>query len=274
MSDYARLCRKILAGEQNNDAAPGKNQIEANKIVSQEFPLSSQCQICKTTVKLCDLRQCTGDVGQPYYCIKHCRFCRSSDFETTTCTNKIGHFTCWTRHLPQEEDDENPHQPLDPLQKLYVDAVTYSANENLQEILHQEDRIAEWFTIKTDEFKKETRIKVTDRFRHLCNPGSLPNEYSSRQFPGFVSFIGATGRGKSTLLKAMILMGYLDPSGTRFKSDEDKLEERIIGLRNAVSQKAFGPVSKSGSVDREYLASPSKFLWENPKAKTSLMHFR
>lgn len=105
--------------------------------------------------------------------------------------------------------------------------------------------------------KKVPRLNVTDRFRHLCNPGSLPNEYSSRQFPGFVSFIGDTGIGKSTLLRAMILMGYLDPSGTKYKMDESHLEERIAGLRKALSQSAYGPVSKSGNIN--HMTDPTSF---------------
>lgn len=105
--------------------------------------------------------------------------------------------------------------------------------------------------------KGAPRLNVTDRFRNLCDPGGLPSEYSLRQFPGFVSFIGDTGIGKSTLLRAMILMGYLDPSGDQYKMDENQLEEKIAGLRNALGQNAYGPVSKSGNI--AHMTDPTSF---------------
>ncbi|OCK87877.1 uncharacterized protein K441DRAFT_670005 [Cenococcum geophilum 1.58] len=225
-----------------------------------EIPTSSQCRTCKSLVKVHDLRQCACGNAQnkPLYCIRQCRFCRASDF-STACTHKDGHATCWDRHLPLEDDPEDPHVPLDPLQKLYVDAVTYmEENQTIQDRLHDQDRVAQWFTIRSDESGKGVpRLNVTDRFRHLCNPGALPNEYSSRQFPGFVSFIGDTGIGKSTLLRAVILMGYLDPSGTQYEMDEARLEEKIDGLRNVLAQNAYGPVSKSGSPD--HITDPTSF---------------
>lgn len=227
----------------------------------QEIPISSICSLCKSAMKIHELRSCTGRHGkgeqQSLYCIRNCRWCRTADF-STNCT-ETGHITCWQRHLPQEQEDNDPHEPLDPLQRLYVDAVIYSEkNVVVQDRLHEQDRIAQWFTIKSALSERGVpRLNVTDRFRHLCNPGALPNEYSSRQFPGFVSFIGDTGIGKSTLLRAMILMGHLDPSGMQYKEDETRLEEKIAGLRNALAQNAYGPVSRSGSTSQ--MTNPTSF---------------
>jgi energy-coupling factor transporter ATP-binding protein EcfA2 len=85
----------------------------------------------------------------------------------------------------------------------------------------------------------------------------LPNEYSSRQYPGFVSFIGDTGIGKSTLVKAMILMGGISPSGTQYKEDGNRLERRINVLRKTISKRAYGPVSKSASLSQ--MTDPTSF---------------
>src|SRR6266536_6194723 len=94
----------------------------------QEIPMSSPCSLCKSAMKIHDLRPCTSTHGkgeqQSLYCIRNCRWCRTADF-STKCT-KTDHITCWQRHLPQEQEDNDPHEPLDPLQRLYVDAVTYS----------------------------------------------------------------------------------------------------------------------------------------------------
>lgn len=212
-------------------------------------------------MKLHELRPCTNKHGkgeqQSLYCIRNCRWCRTADF-SKQCT-KSKHITCWQRHLPQEQEDDDLHEPLDPLQRLYVEAVTYSEKKNLvQDRLHEQDRIAQWFTIKSAPSERSLpRLNVTDRFRKLCNPGALPNEYSSRQFPGFVSFIGDTGIGKSTLSRAMILMGHLDPSGTQYKEDDTHLEENTAGLRNALAQNAYGPVSRSGSTSQ--MTNPTSF---------------
>lgn len=210
-------------------------------------------------MKFHDLRQCTcaRHDDKAFFCVNSCRWCRASDFSTPC--NKKEHETCWERHLPREIDPRNPHEPLDPLRKLYVEAVTYSERDPIrQSVLHEQDRIAQWFTIKSDvPGKGPPSLNVTDRFRHLCNPGALPNEYTSRQFPGFVSFIGDTGMGKSTLLKAMILMGYLDPSGTKYRLDDAQLEQRIAGLRNSLGQTAYGPVSRSAVVS--HMTDPTSF---------------
>ncbi|KAL2065945.1 hypothetical protein VTL71DRAFT_3615 [Oculimacula yallundae] len=157
-----------------------------------------------------------------------------------------------------EEDLQNPHDPLNLLKKLYVDAVTYSEKSQvLQDQLHEDDRAAQWFTIKSNPSGNSPRIQVTDRFRKLCSPGILPNEYSSKQYPGFVSFVGDTGTGKSTLLRAMVLMGHLESEGDHFANGLRSVEDQVAGLRNALRQPAYGPVSKSGSA--EHMTDPTSF---------------
>jgi hypothetical protein len=146
--------------------------------------------------------------------------------------------------------------PVDPLRQLYVEAVTYSEPDAQAEAkLHEQDRVSQWFTIKRE--SGTPWLKVTDRFRQLCNPGILPNEYIKSQFPGFVSFIGDTGIGKSTLVRAMILMGEVDSSGTEYKVGEAQLEEKINGLRRTLNQRAYGPVSRSASLSQ--MTDPTSF---------------
>lgn len=139
-----------------------------------------------------------------------------------------------------------------------MDAVMYSEKSQvLQDRLHEDDRAAQWFTIKSNPSGNSPRLQVTDRFRKLCSPGILPCEYSSKQYPGFVSFIGDTGTGKSTLLRAMVLMGHLESEGDHSAGGRRSVEEKVAGLRNALSQPAYGPVSKSGSA--EHMTDPTSF---------------
>ncbi|KAF2094251.1 hypothetical protein NA57DRAFT_80664 [Rhizodiscina lignyota] len=135
---------------------------------------------------------------------------------------------------------------VDPLPQLYVDAVTYSEeNEAKQEELHYDDRLASWFTIRPDlEDKDLLRLIVTDRFRQLCNPGIAENKWIVNQYPSFVSLIGNTGVGKSTLLRAMLLLGQLRATGY----DAADKNREMVGLRNIVAARAQGPVTRSANL--------------------------
>jgi hypothetical protein len=169
--------------------------------------------------------------------------------------------SCWEEHLPTKEKERKLHTSVDPLPGLYVDAVTYSESDpGRQKKLHEQDRIAQWFTIKVENSTSSApRLCVTDRFRQLCDPGVSGSKWSKRQYPGFVSFIGNTGIGKSTLLRAMILMGQVDPSGAAYKLDEaeGKWKTKIDGFRVVLAQRAQSPVSRSASL--EHMTDPTSF---------------
>jgi hypothetical protein len=142
---------------------------------------------------------------------------------------------------------------IDPLPQLYVDAVTYSEeNEARQEELHYEDRAASWFTIRPDPEDRETlRLIVTDRFRQLCNPGIADNKWSVNQYPSFVSFIGNTGVGKSTILRAMLLMGQIKKMNQESADDE----KGFLGLKTMLAGRINGPVTRSANL--HHLTNPT-----------------
>jgi predicted acylesterase/phospholipase RssA/energy-coupling factor transporter ATP-binding protein EcfA2 len=142
---------------------------------------------------------------------------------------------------------------INPLPQLYVDAVTYSEeDESKQEDLHYEDRVASWFTIRPDaEDKDILRLIVTDRFRQLCNPGIADNKWSANQYPSFVSFIGNTGVGKSTILRAMLLMGQIQ----KMSSELDDENTRLSGLKTMIATRAQGPVTRSANLN--HLTNPT-----------------
>jgi hypothetical protein len=218
------------------------------------------CSTCHEQVELHELSQCSfcgpkGRAERQQYCLRNCRTCRVKNCAIPK------HSTCWELHLPRDPAQERFHVTLDPVPQLYVDAVTYmESNPEIQMKLHQEDRIAQWFTIKSDNpATGAPHLCVTDRFRQLCNPGISDCKWSSTQYPGFVSFIGKTGIGKSTLLRAMILMGQIDPSGTAYQlsnGDVDR-KSKIDGLRNILAQKAHGPVTRSACLD--HMTNPTSF---------------
>ena len=130
-----------------------------------------------------------------------------------------------------------------------MNAVTYSEPDpTRQRDLHNEDRVAQWFVVKLGTQEGEqARLYVSDRFRQLCNPGISGSRWSSSVYPSFVSFIGDTGTGKSTLVRAMILMGQVNASG--LPSPGDKLpENKIDKFRAVIAAGIHGPVTRTANL--------------------------
>ena len=153
------------------------------------------------------------------------------------------------------------HVMVDPLPALYVDAVTYSETDSQrQEDLHRQDQIAQWFVIWNENSESRPPLLCrTDRFRELCNPRIVDNGWSSQVFPGFVSFIGDTGMGKSTILRAMILMGLMSSNNfdTGYESnraeletcEEDQATRKIREFSGILGTRAAFPVARISNID-------------------------
>ncbi|KAK6500456.1 hypothetical protein TWF481_010799 [Arthrobotrys musiformis] len=137
-------------------------------------------------------------------CADWCRRCKTK----YPCAYR-NHFTCFESLLPREED-ETQHQPTsarrlrdDAKIKSHLSEI-FSTETDIEEQrrLHLEDnRVARWFIAESAPADPRRGILyVTDRFQRLSAQGKL----AENQFPSIVSFIGDTGKGKSTLIRAMI----------------------------------------------------------------------
>lgn len=215
---------------------------------AHEFSTVRDCYVCERKVELHELRACSDCGRGRYYCVRLCRSCHRKD-----CTVP-GHSPCWNRHLPQDRAAD--HVPVNPLLELLVEIATYSEPApDLHRKLHEADRLAQWFAVKSEFVEGQVpRLHQTDRFRRLCNPGILDNLWSLRQYPGFVSFIGDTGRGKSTIVRAMILLGCVGAVSEAGQMDGGELERKI---GTVVSTKTSMPVARSKAI--EDLAVPTSF---------------
>ena len=76
--------------------------------------------------------------------------------------------------------------------------------------MHQRDEQARWFHIRRDHFHGRPDLFIYDRFIQLCDPTKSGNTDTKRHYPSFVSFVGDTSVGKSTLVK--VLTGAVAPT--------------------------------------------------------------
>ncbi|KAH0565196.1 hypothetical protein GP486_001412 [Trichoglossum hirsutum] len=206
------------------------------------------CCLCRDTVDLQEIRQCSfcGPKGEepPYFCILKCY---DKNCKTHNCRS---HPTCWDAHLPGYEGLRGLHQMIDQLPEIYVNAVTYSEPDpRVQRDLHDGDRIAEWFVVKVGTpGRDQARLCVSDRFRQLCDPGISGNRWSSNQYPSFVSFVGDTGTGKSTLVRAMILMGQVNASELPSPHGGSPESDKVGAFRAALAARVHGPVTRTANL--------------------------
>ena len=156
------------------------------------------------------------------------------------------HETCWERHLPTDPLMRRKHSPIDPLAEIYVSAVTYSeADEDEQKKNHQRDKRNQWFLVHYSGEQwddPQPWLAVTDRFRQLCDPQQVGNRFGAAQYPSFVSFIGDTGVGKSTLLRSQLLMSQVNASN-HVAEDENETFQKLLAAKEQ------GPVTRSASTD-------------------------
>lgn len=235
-----------------------------------------QCAVCEFFVPFPELRQCTTcrgtqGSGAIFFCLRTCseKSCRTKNCES--------HKSCWDTHIPNYGSARGQHQMIDPLPDLFINAVIYSERDELkQQRLHAADEEARWFTIKPDPSEGGyARLSVSDRYRELCNPGVFDNKWSLNQFPGFVSFIGETCVGKSTILRAMLLMGCVQAAGIMHRPEDgdDEVDKMIAALDEILTRGADGPVSRGGSLNHlTYPTSIGVHLYKDVPGASSIQH--
>jgi len=173
------------------------------------------------------------------------------------------HETCWNNHLPRKAESAKTHEMVEWLPQLMVDAITHSEpNPEKQKKMHQRDEQARWFNMRQDHATGRPDLYVYDRFIQLCDPSISGNRATERHYPSFVSFVGDTCVGKSTLVRAMLLMGIANtsrflPSENSHVSADDE-NKVLLDLVTAIETRAKnGPVTRSDHED--HLTDPTTF---------------
>jgi len=144
---------------------------------------------------------------------------------------------------------------VDPLPQLFVKVVTHSeaVTEKLR-LLHEQDENARWFKIRRDEAGRQD-LYVYDRFIQECDRSQSGNRETTHHYPSFVSFIGDTSVGKSTLIRAMLMLGRLNSLGPT-SPDQSLSDEAALDELGKISEEGeYGPVTRSGNVN--HLTDPT-----------------
>lgn len=124
---------------------------------------------------------------------------------------------CWDSHLPPSwAPKRDLHQQCSIEDHNFVrEILQCEADPERQNTLHQEDRKAIWFIAEPGKeittgdnqdgtVRRTGTLYVTGRLNNILAEKTLPDEHRRLRFPALVSFIGETGAGKSTLIRALI----------------------------------------------------------------------
>ena len=131
--------------------------------------------------------------------------------------------------------------------------INSETNPEKQQQLHRDDKSAQWFIVRLE--REGATLYVSNRFKQLCSPGTSKAKWSSEQFPSLVSFIGDTGTGKSTLARAMMIMGEVNTSTVQQCWNRASRADQIPVFRTLFDVGKHGPVTRSGNP--EHLTDPT-----------------
>jgi len=224
-----------------------------------------KCSICKRVAEVSfsaprQARRCLGCSARRLYCVA----CPGDtpDCSGPICTNPE-HSTCFQRHVAKEDPEfRAEHGLIDPFPAFFVDAVMHSETDKAKiRDLHTKDKEARWFYVRerddTDvadetQAQAEFNLMVHDRFIRLCDHQRTGGRLVENDYPAFVSFIGNTSVGKSTIVRAMLLLGALKAQGEAITPTAETIE--LIN-KTKDGKGSCMPVPRSGNF--EYKTDPT-----------------
>ncbi|KAK0741429.1 hypothetical protein B0T18DRAFT_331380 [Schizothecium vesticola] len=188
--------------------------------------------------------------------LRQCAGCLPSEWYHITSTQEDEE-PCWVQHkqaaLPRQREK---HVEVNPMFQFLVDSVMSEKDQRKFELSQSLERFARWFSVTRSQSPnspsgEEAHLWLYDRFNRLCGSNSTGNGDAQNHFPTFVSFIGSTSAGKSTILRAILLLGLLD--SVNF-SDTAAVVDLVNEAREGRKQM---PVPRSTNIND--ISSPTTF---------------
>ncbi|RPA74249.1 hypothetical protein BJ508DRAFT_418731 [Ascobolus immersus RN42] len=157
----------------------------------RDFSTRASSTSTRRTIRICD------DCERPGSELAACNVCQQ-----TYCSS------CWDRQATHKRRTRGPggvpHEKTDPViaQKInqILDPEPLEVEE--QELQHVEDFYTKWFGVVRDD-NGQVMFQNSGRFESIMESVRDTNEFEMR-YPSLVSFVGQTGAGKSTLIKALV----------------------------------------------------------------------
>ena len=161
--------------------------------------------------------------------------------------DKEDHPVCWAQHRDRDPPHlQGEHQEINPIYQLFVDTVMSETDKARFKSAQSRERFARWFSVSRTKSlstnRDEAHLWLYDRFTRLCDPNRSGNQETQDHFPTFVSFIGSTSAGKSTILRAILLLGLLDSAN---RSDTEAVVKLVNQARDGRIEM---PVPRSAEV--------------------------
>jgi len=207
--------------------------------------INFKCENCEVARHVSELALCSWcDGGKAYYCLKHCsdEKCRHAvDCELP------GHTTCWDSIGHAKPSRRAQHVQRDAVTAWCIEQTMYSESNEIKQLQnHNNDREALWFCVNqaiwTSPRGPEPCLQVSQRFEKLWQSQS-PLLRGKQKFPSFVSFVGPTGVGKSTLVRATMMVGAVEDM--RQHPYSSRASDYWLNERRLSECRSKGPVTRS-----------------------------
>ncbi|RPA77551.1 hypothetical protein BJ508DRAFT_417003 [Ascobolus immersus RN42] len=203
-----------------------------------------------------------------------CDFCDKVFPEVSFCNvcQQVYCDRCWKK-LPTHKRNALgqggvPHERTEEKIGRAMNDIFYAEyNKAELEMLHMRDRQTRWFGISHKDHGGEdyhASFQTTRRFQNLLDP--VHPSCKTPIFPSIVSFVGETGAGKSTLIKALIETSNIE--NTKASSDSHEETQQLPSASAGIAHQPESPVV--GSVyDGEIPASGDVHLYADPRSINS-----
>jgi len=131
------------------------------------------------------------------------------------------HWDCQILHHSGRAVNGVPHEKTDPhLAKRIKSIIEPSISEEEQNRLHREDDDTTWFGVFPNA-AGQLLFHDFGRYEEFLSQSTYSPK--SRQFPSLISFVGPTGAGKSTVIKALVKLTEVGPH-------QKKHQTPVVGL--------------------------------------------